>query len=84
VGRTQEDGTFTLTTGTQEGAPAGAYRVTIIWPQPVAPQAGKAAMSTARPDTEDRLQGAYANPAQSKFKVEIKPGANQLEPFCLQ
>jgi hypothetical protein len=82
TGLTREDGTFTLTTSQQEGAPAGEYEVTFIWPEEVA-RKGKM-ISTEPPDTRDRLQGAYADRRKSKLKVEIKKGPNQLEPFHLK
>jgi len=81
VGQAKEDGTFTLTTGQTEGAPPGEYTVTFIWPEEVPP---KSKFTTELPDTRDKLQGAYADPASSKFKVEIKSGVNQLEPFNLK
>src|SRR5262249_10851529 len=46
VGLTKEDGTFTLTTGQKEGAPAGEYVVTVIWSEEVAPKNPKV-ISTA-------------------------------------
>jgi hypothetical protein len=83
VGMTGEDGTFTLTTGAKDGAPAGEYVVTFICPEEVVPK-GKPAISTGPPESRDRLQGAYANAATSTFKVEVKAGPNQLEPFPLK
>jgi hypothetical protein len=83
IGLTQEDGSFTLTTGPKEGAPAGDYVVTLICPEEVAPK-GKKVISTEGPDSRDRFQGAYANPATSALKVAIRKGANQLEPFHLK
>jgi hypothetical protein len=83
VGLTGEDGTFTLTTGQKEGAPAGEYVVTVICSEAVKPPAGKG-FSTAPPETRDRLKGAYADREKSTLKVEIKKGNNQLEPFPLQ
>lgn len=83
VGMTREDGTFTLATGAKEGAAAGEYVATFIWPEDVAPKAKKA-FSLDGPESQDRLQGAYANAATSTFKVEIKEGANQLSPFPLK
>jgi hypothetical protein len=80
TGLVGEDGTFTLTTGSKEGAPAGEYIVTIIWPEEGKP---KSKFSTEQPDSRDRLQGAYANPANG-FKVEIKKGPNQVAPFPLK
>ena len=83
VGLTKDDGTFTLTTGQNEGAPAGEYVVTFLCSEEVETK-GKKALSTAPPETQDRFQGAYANRATSTFLVEIKKGANQLEPFRLK
>jgi hypothetical protein len=83
VGLTGPDGTFTLTTGDKEGAPAGEYRVTLIWPEEVAPK-GKKGFSTEPPDSRDRLNGAYANADSSVLKVTIGPGENRLEPFRLK
>ena len=81
VGLTRKDGTFTLTTGPQEGAPAGEYVVTVIWPT-TAPKKDNA-IAAAEPDSRDRFDGAYADPKKSKMQVEIKKGTNQLEPFHL-
>jgi hypothetical protein len=83
VGLAGPDGTFTLTTGGQEGAPAGAYVVTLVWPEEVAPK-GKGRFSTEAPEVRDRLRGAYADPATSTFTVEITQGANAVEPFHLK
>jgi hypothetical protein len=35
-------------------------------------------------EQEDRFKGAYANEAKSDFKVTIKGGKNNLEPFNLK
>ena|SRR5437870_4668233 len=83
VGLTREDGTFTLTTGQQEGAPAGEYVVTFICSETVVPKGGAKVISSAPPETKDRFQGAYSNLETSTFKIEIKKGPNQLEPFRL-
>jgi hypothetical protein len=84
VGLTSEDGSFTLSTGKDEGAPAGEYVVTFICSEEVGSKGGKREFSTAPPQTQDRLQGAYSNADLSAFTVEIKKGANQLEPFRLK
>ena len=83
-GLTGEDGTFTLTTGDKEGAPAGEYIVTVIWSREVAGKKGKEAIPMAPPDTEDHFHGAYADPTRSKIKVTIASGANKLDPIRLQ
>jgi hypothetical protein len=82
TGLTGEDGTFTLTTGQQEGAPAGEYDVTIICSEEV-PRKGKM-VSTEPPDTRDRFQGAYADRTKFKLRVAIKKGPNQLEAIDLK
>jgi hypothetical protein len=83
VGQTQEDGTFTLTSGQNQGAPAGEYVVTFIWPE-ITDRPGKSGMTMQRFNMEDRFQGAYANRATSKIKIEIKNGTNELEAFILK
>jgi hypothetical protein len=87
----QEDGSFTLTDHTgKEGAAAGTYVVTIVWPEEKKPEEGQP-KKRVRWDTAselstppDRLRGRYASPAKSNIVVEVKPGVNQLEPFDLK
>ena len=72
------------------GAPAGKYAVLIQWrtkvegadaPKP-APKKGRRAVVTDKPDgVPDRLEGRYMNAEKSPFRVEVKPGENDLEPF---
>jgi hypothetical protein len=83
TGLTKDDGTFSVMTGDVEGAPPGAYTVTIICQTPVNTKAEGTSFGPSF-DTEDRLKGAYANRDQSQIKVEIKDGPNQLEPFDLK
>jgi hypothetical protein len=82
VGLSGEDGSFTLTTGAKEGAPAGKYVVTIICPEEAKLPKGK--ISTAPPESRDRFEGTYANRETSKLQAEVKTGANELEPFHLK
>jgi hypothetical protein len=82
VGRSGSDGAFTLTTGDKEGAPAGEYVVTVICPEEAKLPKGK--ISTAPPESKDRFEGAYANPASSRLQAQVKAGPNQLEPFRLK
>lgn len=83
TGFTKPDGTFNLTTGQVEGALAGKYKVTLICSQ--IPEAAKGGgLSTGGLETEDSLQGAYANVDASQITVTIKNGPNQLEPFDLK
>jgi hypothetical protein len=84
TGLTDDDGTFTLETGANEGAPAGDYVVTLIAPEVVKAGAGQKKASMGRkPDSADRFKGAYTSEAGSKLRVEIKQGENNLEPFVL-
>jgi hypothetical protein len=82
-GVTGEDGTFTLMTGNQKGAPAGDYVVTVVWNEEVeAPK--KIVMNPDDvPAPKDRLGGRYANQAASKLTAKVKSGNNVLEPFKL-
>jgi hypothetical protein len=82
IGVANEAGVFTLTTGTKDGAAPGEYVVTLVWPEDVVPK-GKKGFSTAAPESQDRLQGAYANVATSTIKITVKEGPNQLGPFDL-
>lgn len=81
TGLTDNEGTFTLTTGDKGGAPPGEYVITIICSEDVK---GKKAISTGPVETKDRLNGAYADKNSSKIFVTVKPGENQLEPFNLK
>src|SRR5262249_35298383 len=81
VGFTDESGRSTPTTGDRDGAVAGDYVVTFIWPEEVKAKQG---FSTESPDTgRDRLDHAFADPKKSSFNVQIKRGKNELEPFHL-
>jgi hypothetical protein len=84
-GQTGDDGSFTLTTGVKNGAPAGEYAVTVVWPGE--PKEGpKKKMSTEAPEVErpDRLSGRYADPKTSGLAATVKTGKNELAPFELK
>jgi hypothetical protein len=81
TGLTNADGTFSLSTGQVNGAPSGKYVVTIICSE--IPKDIKQGLSTGGIETQDRLQGAYANPSSSRLTAEVKDGPNQLAPFEL-
>jgi hypothetical protein len=74
--RVGADGAFRLTTyASNDGAPAGEYAVTIVWPAP-----------PENPDDEpfggpDQLKGAYANPKKPLLKATVKEGDNPLPSF---
>lgn len=72
-GHTAEDGSFKLTTfEPDDGAPAGEYRVTVVW---LAPGGGE--------DPPDLLKGRYRDPAATPLKVTIRQDATELAPFKL-
>lgn len=86
--RTDADGKFALSTYyTDDGAPAGDYRVTILWaPQTLAVGKKKApdgdeevAPHQAASRPKDKLGGKYAGPETSPLRASVKPdGPNQF------
>lgn len=77
-GEVGPDGTFQIGTFAEgDGAPAGEYAVTITWPETTKDRDGVEVTGG------DRLNGRYSDPAKSKWKVTIKEGSNELEPFRL-
>lgn len=74
VATTGPDGTFRLMTYVAgDGAPAGDYVVTVVWPDDSQP----------RDECEDvlrhdRLGARYADPAKSPWHVTVGPGPNEL------
>jgi hypothetical protein len=74
------DGAFTLsTTQPGDGAAAGEYVVTIVWPEEREPPSTLS--MEPPPEAPDRLQGRYADRARSGLSAVVKPGTNQLPPF---
>ena len=74
----QPDGSFELSTyGTNDGAEAGKYTVTLIW------------RDEERDEGEtnygpDRFDGKFATPAKSSLHVTVKPQENDLERFDIK
>ena len=77
-GETGTDGRFTLSTAAaNDGAPPGDYVVTLELLRGGADRLGR--------DIEvDVWKGKYSDPATSQFRVTVKKGENQLEPFRLE
>ena len=72
------DGTFRPSTQlTADGAPAGEYRVTIVWPEIRLDQGEEI-------EGADRLDGVYAKVTQTQLTVSIHSGDNELPPFELK
>lgn len=76
TGRVGEDGTFALTTreGT-DGAPAGEYRVTVVWTEAVARK--RAVSDGDDVPVRGLLPAAYAKPESTPLKATVKAGANE-------
>jgi len=79
------DGTFTMATGVAGGVKPGKYIATVVWPDPsVKITDAQRMMGASASDAPDLLKGRFATRELSKLKVEVKPGANALEPFLLK
>jgi len=78
-GVTGDEGSYSLTTGTREGAPAGEYVVTVTWTEMTQkPKKGKMSMADEEVEIRDRLGGRYADPAKSTFQATVKSGSNTI------
>jgi hypothetical protein len=73
------DGRFALTTyATGDGAPAGAYAVTIYWPSKRAK--GKAADAGEEDDVPPcRLNRAHADPKTTKLRATVREHSNTID-----
>lgn len=75
---TDAEGVFTLSTYEKnDGAPAGHYVVTLVWPE-----ASTSPMKSQDPGP-DRLNYSYADPKKAKWTIEITEGNNVLKPFVI-
>ncbi|HVK15527.1 MAG TPA: hypothetical protein VM533_01175 [Fimbriiglobus sp.] len=76
TGRVEADGTFALTTREgADGAPAGEYRVTIVWTQAVA---GKKAVSDGDDvPVRSLLPATYAKPESTPLKATVHARTNE-------
>jgi hypothetical protein len=76
VGRTDARGVFHLTTHSQfDGAPAGDYAVTIVWPEE---SSLIDECNCADILQHDRLRGFYADAEQTEIRVTVKHSANSF------
>ena len=75
---TESDGSFTLTSyEANDGAPAGNYVVTLVWPS------NESEDPEIQDDSVDRLRGKFATPEKSPFAVKVEERSNALDPFDL-
>lgn len=73
--RVDEFGRFDVSTyETADGAPAGAYKVTVVWPE----------NPDARGPSPDRLQGRYATPEKTTLQVSIDENTKLFHPWDLK
>ncbi len=74
VGRTNNRGIFHLMTRSDaDGAPAGEYSVTLVWPDGLIDEC-----ECIDPTLHDRLKGLYAKVDQSKFQVRVGSSDNSF------
>ncbi len=92
VAQAGEDGTFSLAIeDVGRGAPAGKYTVLVEWrtkaegtsePQATPKKKSRQKIVPDKPDgTPDRLGGRYMKAESPRFRAEVKPETNNLEPF---
>jgi hypothetical protein len=78
-GMTDSSGEFRLDSyEVEDGAPAGDYQVTVVWPEPPPPNA------TGIYDQKDRLRGRYADRKTSKITARVESGGGEIPPFDLK
>jgi hypothetical protein len=80
VGKVDVDGRFTLTSFKHgDGAPAGEYRVTVVWylATPTRPGGDETVSANYLPQK-------YASAETSHLTATVTPGGNDLKPFDLK
>lgn len=74
VGRTDSTGTFHLTTRYgEDGAPAGEYSVTLVWPDGLVDEC-----EYIDPILHDRLKGLYAKADKLLYRVRVGSSGNSF------
>lgn len=74
VGRTDSEGIFRLMTyQTGDGAPAGLYAVTVIWPD-----SDHEHDECEDDGPDDKFHGLFADPLNPPLRITIRPGFNEL------
>jgi hypothetical protein len=79
AGTTRKDGTFTLTTyETDDGAPAGEYKVTLYWATLAPGQILDPSDPESRPEGPDGFQGRFANPETTTLSATVSEGRGNV------
>ncbi len=74
------DGAFQLRSFSPgDGAPAGDYQVTVVWPEPVKP-----GVNSESVDRADKLRGKYADPGNSGLTATVSAASTTLPPIDLK
>lgn len=77
-GHVKTDGSFTVGTfKPEDGAPAGEYKVTVMW---FPPDARERLQDGRLPN---KLPPAYSDPSTSGLRIQVKEEANDVPPFQL-
>lgn len=79
-----DDGTFTLSSGLEQGLAPGTYKVTVTWEAPGKEPTVQEKMQGLVEPGPDRLKGKYAEPGKTSLTAEIKAGQLELPPFNLE
>lgn len=78
------DGKFSLSTYVSgDGAPAGEWIVTVVWPDPKVPAETRKRIEEDGDSVPDVFRGRFAKPENSPWKVTIAEGENSLPPIDL-
>jgi hypothetical protein len=78
TGTVDANGAFHLSSyEPDDGAPAGEFKVTVVWHEPPPPNAVGVFVQ------KDRLRGRYTNPETSTLTARIEQGGGELPPFQL-
>jgi hypothetical protein len=72
-------GAYSLSTYVpDDGAPAGEWTVTVVWPDPKIDEKRRLEIESDGNSVPDILQGRFAKPESSPWKATIAAGANTL------
>lgn len=78
-GTTDTEGRFVLRSyDPGDGAPAGTYRVSVHWPEPIPPGADEEMF-----EPKDRLNEKYLDPKTSEITLQVPEGGGELPPIEL-